>query len=214
MKVVSVVSQKGGAGKSTICVHLGVSAHQDGKKVGIVDLDPQQSVRSWHDRRGGEPDVIGDHAKRLPMIIERTASAFDLLIIDTPPKDSGDALIAAKVADLVIVPCRPNAFDLHSVSDTITTAKEARKPVFGLLNQAPIRSNIIREAARVLVAQGAQVAPVVFHQRVAFAHCVIDGRTAMEYEPEGKATEEARELYAWVCDQLGIGPTRVTKEAA
>jgi chromosome partitioning protein len=213
MKVVSMLSQKGGSGKSTVCVHLAVAAHQAGLRTAIVDLDPQQSVRFWGDQRRGEPEVLGDHAKRLPMIVERAASAFDMLIVDTPPKDSGDALQAAKVADLVLIPCRPNVFDLHAVAQTLQTAKEARKPAFVVLSCAPVRSNVVQEAGALLKdQQDAKIAPVVIHQRVAFSHCLIDGKSALEFEADGKAAQEARDLFAWVCTELGISPA--IKEAA
>ena len=51
MKVVAVVSQKGGSGKTTLAVHLATCAHLSGQKVALVDLDPQATARRWGDRR-------------------------------------------------------------------------------------------------------------------------------------------------------------------
>jgi chromosome partitioning protein len=62
-------------------------------------------------------------------------------------------------------------------------------------------------AAGGLASRGAAVAPVMLCQRVAFTHGVIDGRTAQEFEPEGKAAEEIESLYTWLCGIVGM-PTR------
>ncbi len=216
MKVIAVISQKGGSGKTTLASNLGVAAQQAGSRTAIVDTDPQQSVRFWGDKRpndGPGPEVLGDHAKRLPRIIETAADAgFDVLVIDTQPRDSGDALLACKVADIILIPCRPAAYDLHAIADTLGTTKEARKPAFVVLNSAPIRSAMVDQAREYLEGQGATVAPVIVRQRVAFSHSVLVGQTALEFEPDGKAAEEINELWAWVCAQLELEP--VTRKAA
>ncbi len=117
------------------------------------------------------------------------------------------SLQAARAADLILIPCRPAAFDLEAIEATRDLAALAKKPATVVLNAAPIRSAIVGEAATGLEAQGAQVAPFIMHQRVAFSHAVIDGRTALEIEPEGKAAEETFALFGWACGQVGL-PTR------
>jgi chromosome partitioning protein len=67
MQTIGVVSQKGGAGKTTLSVHLAVAAQQEGYRVAIIDLDPQATARKWgYKRQEAEPEVVGDHAERLP----------------------------------------------------------------------------------------------------------------------------------------------------
>jgi chromosome partitioning protein len=73
-----------------------------------------------------------------------------------------------------------------------------------VLNSAPIRSAITDEAAKGLQAKGTKVCPHVMHVRVAYSHSVIDGRTALEFEPEGKAADEVRNLFKWSCGQVGL----------
>lgn len=206
MKTIAVISQKGGSGKSTISVHLAVAAVQRGLRAAVVDLDPQVTARKWGDKREAEePEVIGDHAERLPQLVEAAqANGADLLVIDTAPNADRASLAAARAADLVLIPCRPASFDLDAIEATMDLADIAKRPAWVVLNAAPVRSAIVEEARRGLEAQGRRVAPQVVHARVAFSHGVIDGRTAQELEPDGKAAEEVAALFAWACEQVGL----------
>jgi chromosome partitioning protein len=116
MRTIAVISQKGGAGKTTTAVHLAVAAQQEGYRVAVIDLDPQATARKWGDKRQDpEPEVIGDHAERLPQLVEAArANGADLLIIDTAPNADRASLAAARAADLILIPCRPAAFDLEA----------------------------------------------------------------------------------------------------
>lgn len=209
MRTIAVISQKGGAGKTTLATHLAVAAVLDGYRVAVVDLDPQATARKWGDRRQAEePEVVGDHAERLPQLVEAAkGNGADLLVIDTAPNADRASLAAARAADFILIPCRPASFDLDAIEATRDLADIAKRPAAVVLSSAPIRSAIVDEAAQGLRDQGATVAPVVLHQRVAYSHAVIDGRTASEYEPEGKAAEEVAALFAWVRGQVDM-PTR------
>ena len=53
MYTIAIISQKGGAGKTTLALHLAVASEQAGKSAAIIDLDPQASASRWKDRRQG-----------------------------------------------------------------------------------------------------------------------------------------------------------------
>jgi chromosome partitioning protein len=216
MKTVAIVSQKGGAGKTTIAVHLATAAAAAGYAAAIVDLDPQGTAASWGDRRQADgPEVVSGQAARLSVLIDAArAGGADLLVLDTAPNADQTALRAAQCADLVLVPCRAATFDLEAIKTTLTLTQIAQKPSFVVLNAVPPRSAIGREAADGLEGQGAQVAPVMLSQRAAFAHGVIDGRTAQEFEPGGKAAEEIERLYLWLCGVVDMPTCRQAREAA
>jgi chromosome partitioning protein len=216
MKTIAIISQKGGAGKTTIAVHLATAAAAAGHAAAIIDLDPQGTAASWGDRRqAGTPEVVSGQAARLPVLIDAArTSAADLLVLDTAPNADQTALRAAQFADLVLVPCRAATFDLEAIKTTLTLTQIAQKPSFVVLNAVPPRSGVGREAAEGLEGQGAHVAPVILSQRAAFAHGVIDGRTAQEFEPDGKAAEEVGRLYLWLCGIAGMPTCRQAREAA
>ncbi len=201
MKIVAIISQKGGAGKTTLAVHLATAAALAGHTSAIIDLDPQATAASWGDRRTlGAPEVISGQAARLPALITSARqNGADFLVLDTAPNADQVVSLAARAADLVLIPCRAAAFDLEAIETTLMLAKAATKPAFVVLNAVPPRSGIGKEAAQGLAARGAQVAPHQLTHRAAFAHGVIDGRTAQEFEPQGKAAEEIGAIYTWLC---------------
>jgi len=209
MKIVAIISQKGGAGKTTLAVHLATAAVAAGHMTAIIDLDPQGTASSWGDRRVADvPEVVSGQAVRIPALVSAArANGADFLILDTAPNADQTASLAARAADVVLIPCRAAAFDLEAIETTLLLSKTAGKPAYVVLNAVPPRSGIGKEAAEGLVARGAQVAPLQLTQRAAFMHSVIDGRTALEFEPEGKAAEEIQGLYTWLCGVVGM-PTR------
>jgi chromosome partitioning protein len=209
MKIVAIISQKGGAGKTTLAVHLGAAAAAAGYTTAIIDLDPQATATSWGDRRAaGEPEVVSGQARRLAQLVDAArGNGADFLVLDTAPNADQTASLAARAADLVLIPCRAAAFDLEAIETTLLLAKVAGKPAYVVLNAVPPRSGIGKEATEGLKERGAQVAPRQLSQRAAFAHGVIDGRTAQEFEPQGKAAEEVDALYTWLCGVVDM-PTR------
>ena len=209
MKIIAIISQKGGAGKTTLAVHLATAAIAAGYTTAIIDLDPQGTAASWGDRRtAGAPEVISGQAVRLPALTTAAReNGADIVILDTAPNADQTASLSARAADLVLIPCRPSTFDLEAIETTLLLAKAAKKPAYVVLNAVPPRSGIGKEATEGLRAGGAQVAPHQLSQRAAYGHSVIDGRTAQEFEPDGKAADEIVVLFKWVCGIVDM-PTR------
>lgn len=198
MFVLAIVSQKGGVGKSTLAVHLATEAYRKGQRVLLLDLDPQGSAMEWANRRGDlPPDVSGANPASITKEIERAREdGYDLVVIDTAPHADHAALQAARAADLVAIPCRPSTFDIAAISATLDLCKLANKNSTVIINAAPIRSRVTVEAEEAVGEKGGKVCPIVIHQRVAFQHCMIDGRTAAEFEPDGAAAHEIAGLLA------------------
>ena len=206
MKALAIISQKGGAGKTTIALHLAVAAVYDGKSTAIIDLDPQASAASWGDSREGEnPSVISTQPSRLDKVLDAANNAgADLAIIDTAPHSESASLAAARVADYILVPCRPAILDIRAISHSIDLVKLAGKPASIVLNTVPPRGSLAEEAAAAVETYGFPVCPVHIGQRAAFLHALTAGMTAQEYEPQGKAAEEISRLYKWMCKHVDM----------
>ena len=212
MKTLAIVSQKGGVGKTTVAVHVAVAAARAGYSVAIIDLDPQATAAQWGDWRNGEAGgdvnpvvVAAPHARLGPTLKEAEKMGVDLVVLDTPPAADAAAVAAARAADLVIIPTRASAFDLHAIRTTAELVRVAQKPAAVLLNAVPARANtLIDEVAAVVHSLNLAIAPVCLVDRAALRHAVINGQTAAEFEPLGKAADEVRAVYKWICGRLDM----------
>ena len=148
MKTIAIISQKGGAGKTTIGIHLAVAAEKRGINTALFDLDPQASASSWSDKRNHpSPAVVSAQAARLPGLLEQAAAqSAELVIIDSAPNADAASLAAARAADLILIPCRPAAFDLNAIGTTLNLAALAGKPAYVVLNAVPPQGKVGEEA--------------------------------------------------------------------
>ena len=121
MKAITFVTQKGGSGKSTICISLAIAAQEAGASVCILEMDRQATVSDWVEHRQSDtPEVAQIDATRLDEIMQRLqGSAYDYVFIDTPGVDSPGTLSAIRAADLCIIPCRPTPADLRAFRPTL-----------------------------------------------------------------------------------------------
>lgn len=208
MQAIAIVSQKGGAGKTTLAVNLAAEAARSCVSL-IIDTDPQATASRWSQwRGGGDPEVVDCGAPSLlaGKLAKAAELGADLAVIDTPPHADAMARQAARLADLLLIPCRPRAFDLAAIEATAELVRSSRKPAFVVFNAGPPRApHIYREAANLIGGEfGLQIAPVVLPERAAFHHSVAAGRTAPEHDVQGKAADEIRALWAWTGEQLGL----------
>lgn len=209
MKTLAIVSQKGGAGKTTIATSLAVEAQVRGLQTLLIDLDPQGSSYKWGQRRESPtPAVITAQALALDEITKNAeAQGVDLIILDTAPHSQRDAKKACEVSNLVLIPCRPSIHDLDAIEDTLSIAQLVKTPAFVVLNSTP--PNAPRQfedvKASLVNAYGAQVMDISLAQRSEFVHSATGGLTANESEPEGKAAAEIRALYDAI-DLLALTP--------
>lgn len=207
MKVVAIVSQKGGAGKTTLALHLAAAAHAGGISAAIIDLDPQASAAGWGDSREAEnPPVVALPHTRLAQGIQAARDGgAGLVVIDTAPHSEAAALAATRAADLVLIPCRAGILDLRAVSTTAELVRMAGTPAFVMLNAVPPRATqLVADAREAVAVHGLDVAPVAIQQRAAYVHALTAGQTAPEYEPAGRAAEEMATIWAWFKSAISL----------
>jgi len=204
MKVVAVIGQKGGSGKTTTAENLAVEAARTGK-VALVDLDSQSTAATWGDRRSTEnPAVVSAQVARLKHVLDAAKKqGTTLVILDTPPRTSEASIEAAKAADLVLVPLRPLINDMETLPalrEVVNFAKSRR--AFILINAAATQGQRHADAEKAAREFGFEVCPVVLHQRSAYGDAPTAGQGVVEYEPDGKAALEIRQLYKFVTKML------------
>ena len=157
MKTIALLSQKGGSSKTSLTISLACAAEERGKSTLIIDLDPQATVCKWGDRRQAEsPIVIDAQPARLANALAKAREGgIEIAVIDTPPRSAEAALAAAKLADLIVLPCRPQMYDLETVPNAlelITTARAGRGniPLLAVLSAVPAQGTRHDQAKRAI----------------------------------------------------------------
>ncbi len=215
--IVTVVASKGGVGKSTIATNIAVAAELASVSSCVIDLDDQATAERWGEWRGEEaPAVIGAKAATLGRTLRQVeAAGAELIVIDNPPRAHMEARESVGAANLVLIPCRPGAFDLDAIRLTAGLVSGTGKPGFVVMNAAhPSASTVFEEINGLVTGLGLQLAPVRLCDRALFRKAGGQGRGVIEIEPEGKAAEEARNLYDWIARMLGIRTSRKRRAAA
>ena len=207
MKTVAILSQKGGAGKTTLAIHLAVASAQAGHNTAIIDLDPQASSTNWGARRVAPlPVVIPVHAARLrPELIRVKEGGGALVYLDTPPHTADAAFEAARISDLVVIPCRPAVLDLETLANSLEFLRTAKTPIAIVINAAAAVGRDADQATEALANLDVELAPTRLGHRVAFSRALIAGQVAQEFDPRGKAAEEIAQLHEWIQQHLNGG---------
>ena len=222
MQIIALITQKGGSGKTTLTLALAVAAVLAGRTTLVIDLDTQGTACTWHDRRkaggkGANPIVIDAQPHRLADTLKQArANGVDFVLIDTPPRAADAALIAAKLCDLVIVPARPQMYDLETIPVTREIlAVAGHKPAMVVLNSVPPVGDRHAQSGEAMKNWQIPLCPFTIGNRVAFGDAGAFGLTPQEYEPKGKAAEEVQKVYdftAKVLSELELKPKQGKQE--
>lgn len=198
---VAILNQKGGAGKTTLATHIAHGLQLAGKKVLLVDSDPQGSARDWHAAAEGElVPVVGLDRPTLDKDLKAISGGYDWIIIDGAPQAHDLAVSAIKAADLILIPVQPSPYDIWATSDLVDLIKQRQEITDGHPRAVFIVSRQIqgtRLAGEVREALEGYELPIMTsgtNQRVIYANSAAAGTTALEQEPNGPAAAEIRNL--------------------
>jgi chromosome partitioning protein len=206
MKTLALLARKGGAGKTTIAIHLAVAAVQAGRRVVLVDADPQRSAGDWWRTRAADtPELVECDAGKVGEVVAAARKdRVDLVVVDTRPSVEADTAVVAKLADLVLIPTRPSFPDLRAIGATVDVVRAVRRPAWIVLNGVPSGRGIAEAAlttetrAALEAYRPVQVCPIAIGQRAAFSYALIDGRAVTEFDPDGRAAAELRGLHRFM----------------
>jgi chromosome partitioning protein len=210
VKILAVLSEKGGAGKTTVSVHLAVAAQLAGLNTAIIDLDPQASSADWCDRRGSAPEGVAIPPSRLEKLLsDLRGNETDLVVLDCGRDSHNAGYLAAMASDFALIPMRTGGFDFQALNRTLDMCRLAGKRPCLLLNgMRPGATRAVKDAREALAGDDRDIAPMVMHTRAVYATASITARTAQEMEPGSAAAEEVTSLSRWILGQLGLSTTR------
>lgn len=212
--VITIAQQKGGAGKTTLTVQLGVLWSAQGQRVAMVDIDPQGSLISWSGLRqesgagnGAGPMVEELSGWRVGAEVRRLRNSYDLILIDSPPHAETEARTAIREGDLTLIPCQPHALDIWATAATLEIARREGRPVLLVLNRVPPRGRSADEIRAEIGRKGWPLARAALGNRQAFASSLGAGRGVAETAPKSVAAGEIGALCNEVLATLGHKPS-------
>ena len=200
MKVISVLNQKGGSGKTTIATHLARAIQLKGFSVLLVDSDPQGSSRDWAAVNEENPvPVVGIDRPTIERDLKRIAEK-DYVIIDGAPQAADLAISAIKASDIIIIPVQPSPYDIWATSDLVDLVKQRIEMTDGKLKAVFVVSRTIKgtkigkEISVALSDYGLPVLETSITQRVIYPTSASMGSSVLDEEPTGEAYKEINNL--------------------
>ena len=130
MPVISLASPKGGAGKSTSAVLLACELAEAGRKVTVIDADPNRPVFKWA-QRPGKPEtltVLEDVTEdTIIYTIENASIGSNFVIVDLEGTASIMVALAISRADLVIIPSQGSHLDAEQAARAVQLVRMNEK---------------------------------------------------------------------------------------
>ena len=205
MKIVAVVAQKGGVGKTTVSQCLAVEALRQGIATAMIDADPQRSAAEWGEQRQASdidaPSVIPLGSKSLVTVVadlKKRGAAF--VVIDTPPHSAPAINAALDVSTGAVMVTRPNPMDVRALEATWRIVEAMKKPAAAIFTQTPpgtrARALILTKAR--LGELGIPNCPTPLTYTLSFPYAQAEALAVQEREPTSKARAEIAEVWSWL----------------
>lgn len=211
MVVVTMANLKGGCGKTTLTQNMAVQLEADGRgRVALIDGDAPQGSLSlwWNGRQVATPamaEVAGGDMANLPETLKRLAEdGFRWCLIDTGPHHPElDERVGAaiRVADLVVIPCKPSIKDVRAAEPTVLYVMAHQRPFVFVVNEAKPNTRALPEAMASMSAYG-RVAPFSLGSRQVYMTADNDNRAAVEIDAQ--SVEEVKKLTEFMISTFGF----------
>jgi chromosome partitioning protein len=199
--ITAIVTQKGGAGKTTIALNMAAALASDGRKVLLVDADPQQTAQDWAAIRSTPPpfQVIGLSKPILHRDLPKLARDYDEVIIDGAPRNYEVARSAIAAADLVLIPVQPSGADFWAARETVALVKEAHgfkeiQKSYFVVSRKIGRTVLSRSILEALATFELPILKAGTSQRIIYAETMTAGSTVIETHPYSDASFEIRRI--------------------
>jgi chromosome partitioning protein len=210
MMIISLVNQKGGVGKTTIAINLGIGLARRNFKVGFLDTDPQGTASQWQSIEGNLAFEVRRHPSPVSSgdIMDANRN-YGCLVIDTPPAIGEIMLSVLAYSDLAIIPLAPSVLDIWSSRTTIEMIEEAKivNPKLQgrlLVSRKVPRTRLGRDGREAIAALEMDVFETEISQRIAYVESMIAGVSVFQYAPKSEASREIEDLCEEILQEMQL----------
>ena len=215
-KIIAVVNQKGGSGKTTVSMQLAGALARRSFKVLVVDADPQGTATRWAasalDETPFPASVVGLSAAsaKVHREVKKFIEDYNYIIIDCPPAaDSPVPQSALLIADLAVVPIIPSPLDMwaavgiRQIIQNVGDFNDALQSRL-VLNQCQPKTTLAQESLQILPEFGIPLARTQIQHRQVYRQSAVFGQSVHNFGTKAQAaiaeieslTEEVLEILA------------------
>jgi chromosome partitioning protein len=207
--IITFENQKGGVGKTTLSLHVAHERARQGRRVLVIDADPQGSARDWLAAREDPAPftLVGLDRPTIHRELEKLVADYDDVVIDGPPRVTAVARSAILAADVVVIPVQPSPYDVWAAQETVELVRESivfKEHLIAVfaINREIVNTAISRDVVEALSQTDLAVLRSHVCQRVAFAESVTRGQTVFETRSDEKAMREISSLTAEIASLI------------
>lgn len=196
MKIVAILNQKGGVGKTTLATNIACKLHLENESVILIDSDPQGSARDWHAAGSSNIPVVGIDRPTLEKDVAKIAGQFDWVIIDGAPQLTNMAISSIKCADLIIIPVQPSPYDIWASADLVDIIGQRRQinnnlpKAYFCISRKIVNTILSKEVFEALNGYGLPVMKHGTSQRIIYAQSAAEGKSIFEMSKNKDSFDE------------------------
>lgn len=211
MRVITIASQKGGTGKSTLAINLGVLAEACMSPVVLVDCDAHRGLAQWRLVRAAGRPVVAElpaSGSIAEVLASCRAAGAELVVLDTPagtPAVGSTIAAAIAAAELIVMPSKAGFLDIMAARPTVEAIRRAGRKGVIVLNEVPPRGSVVEGARTALIGYGLPVCPTAIAHRVGVSYSLLQGQALAEYEADNRGAAEFAAVWSWIKEHLGHG---------
>jgi chromosome partitioning protein len=210
MKTITICTQKGGAGKTTLATNLAVISAKKGFLTLLIDADTQQTASDWFNKRDNQdnPLVISatDHATLENLLPLAEKKGIQRIFIDTMGADNNLVNFAMLKADFCLLPCSSGGFDIGAQRNTAAAVLRLKKAAAFVITKAATRGQEAQETKTILQGLGVPIAEHKTTLLKIYKEAALFSSSVIELEPKGKAAAEMINLFEWLEIKLKKNP--------